>query len=508
MDETQRGPSEARFRDVVDGAPDGVVVSRDGRILYANAAALRLLGFGEVAELIGQPMSIFLDADAMMTMRRRLQQMRETGAQPTPREYLAKRRDGSTVTAEISSIFIEYDGAPAVLAFARDVTERSRLRAQLEHADRLASLGMLAGGVAHEINNPLAFVGLATSLLEQRLAGNGDPAELTALVGDIRAGIDRIAAVARDLRLYGRYEDEPASIVDVAAVLDDAERLVAHELRSRARLRRELETLSPVLAVPRRLEQVFVNLLLNAAHAIPDEREGEVVVRARSEGAWVIVEIEDDGVGIPEGDLARIFEPFHTTRASSSGTGLGLSICRGIVERAGGTIHATGAPGQGTVIQVRLPRALAVSAAAEAGVPRTPLQEPAPTHVVGATSPRRRVFIVDDEPAIVAVLVRTLGERHDIIGETDPAAALARLLDGAAFDVVLCDLMMPGTTGMELHATIARERPGFESRFVFMTGGSHNRRARDFLDSVPNGRLMKPFAPDQLEALLLAPPGG
>src|SRR5580692_5163079 len=160
--------AEGVFRALVEFAPDAIVVSRDGVVLYANAAAVRLLGYGDVSEMVGKPMT-WMDRQSAEVMRRRVTQMTTTGARLVPREYPARRRDGSAIVAEIASTIIDFDGAPAILGYARDVTERARLRAQLAHADRLASLGMMAAGVAHEINNPLAFMGLATEALVRRV---------------------------------------------------------------------------------------------------------------------------------------------------------------------------------------------------------------------------------------------------------------------------------------------------------------------------------------------------
>src|SRR5580698_4534543 len=153
---------------LVENAPDGIVVSRDGVVLYANAAAAKLLGYDDVSELVGKPMT-FLDRKSVEIMRQRIEHMAATGERLIPREYPARRRDGTEITAEIASAIIELDGKPVVLAYARDVTDRTRLRAQLAHADRLASLGTMAAGVAHEINNPLAFMGLALEALGRRL---------------------------------------------------------------------------------------------------------------------------------------------------------------------------------------------------------------------------------------------------------------------------------------------------------------------------------------------------
>jgi PAS domain S-box-containing protein len=512
--------TDQAFRRLVEGAPDGIVISRDAKILYGNLAAVALLGYGSGSELVGLPMSAFLDQAALVTMRQRLQRMRETGERLTGQEYSAIRRDGTVITAEISSIFIEFEGAPAVLAFVRDVTERSRLRAQLAHADRLASLGTMAAGVAHEINNPLAFVMLAVDMLEREPRITEAGPELRELVGNIRAGIRRIASIVRDLRSYGQYEDDPPRTVDLGATLESAIGITAHEVRSRARLRREYGVLPPVLAVPMRLEQVFVNLLLNAAHSIPEERgDGEIVMSAASGDGRVVVEVADNGVGIGPELLPRIFEPFVTTRPSGEGVGLGLSICRDILARWGGQIGATSALGRGTTIRVTLPLAHETSAAGGRALPpesperRETVGEPSapglateprdePPSQVRPVGVRRRVLVIDDEPLTVAMAIAALREFHDVVGETDPAAGLARILGDQGFEVIVCDLMMPGLTGMDIYERVKRERPGLQERIVFLTGGAYTERTRAFLDSVPNRRLMKPVSIFALESLL------
>jgi PAS domain S-box-containing protein len=352
------------FRKLVESAPDGIVISREAKILFANPAAVQLLGYGSADQLVGQPMSLFLDPAALTTMRLRLQRMKEMSERLTPSEYPAIRRDGSIITVEISSIFIEFEGAPAVLAFARDVTERSRVRAQLAHADRLASLGMMAAGVAHEINNPLGFVMLAADMLEREPAISLGSQQCRDLVRNIRTGTHRIATIVRDLRSYSKYEDEPPGSVDLAVTFESAVSITAHQVRPRARLRREHGALPPVLGVPMRLEQVFVNLLLNAAHSIADGRvDGEIVISATAREREVVVEVSDNGDGIPPELLHRIFEPFVSTKTAGEGVGLGLSICRDIVIRWGGRIEAESVCGRGTTLRVTLPLA------SEAGAP-------------------------------------------------------------------------------------------------------------------------------------------
>ncbi|MGH7329618.1 MAG: hybrid sensor histidine kinase/response regulator, partial [Polyangiaceae bacterium] len=410
--------------------------------------------------------------------------MKETGEALVPREYPATRRDGVSIVAEIASTIIDFEGAPAVLAYARDVTDRVRLRAKLAHTDRLASLGMMATGVAHEINNPLAFVGLAAEMLQRRVGADEEQ-----LLQTVRGGIDRIASIVRDLRDFGRYDDEePAGVVDLAQAIDAAERLVSHELRPRARLTKEYSELPAVVGVARRLEQVFVNLFLNAAVAVESRQEGTIAVSAQSIGENVVVSVRDNGVGIAPAELEAIFEPFVTTRANRGGTGLGLSICRDIVGRSGGSIVARSTQGEGTTMELTLVRAKPRPAAATIAKP------PPEARPFASMS----VLVIDYEPLLLAGLVSELSGCARVEGETSSERALRRLQDGDAFDAIVCDVMMPGLTGPELHERIARDKPALASRFVFMTGGAYATSAREYLSRVPNARLTKPFRTDEL----------
>jgi|HubBroStandDraft_2_1064218.scaffolds.fasta_scaffold22811_4 PAS domain S-box-containing protein len=485
----RRTVDQAGFRTLVENAPDAIVVSRNGIILYANRAAATLLGHDDVSALVGKPMT-FLDRKSVEIMRQRIEHMAATGERLVPREYLARRSDGSEITAEIASALIEYDGGPAVLAYCRDVTDRTRLRAQLAHADRLAALGTMAAGVAHEINNPLAFMGLAAEALARRVT-----ATESALVKEIRAGVDRIAAIVRDLRSFGRTDEVPLGAMNLASAIDAAERLVQHEVRPRGTLVKEFGELPLILGTPRRIEQVFVNLFLNAAHAFGDRVDGRIVVRAQVTDDRVVVSVEDDGCGIREEYLESIFEPFFTTRANTGGTGLGLSICRDIVVRAGGDLVAGSTVGKGTTMTVTLLRATGDRAELR---PSVPPSIPPSTATVG----KRRVLIVDDETAIVRLLSESLEATASVVGETVPGRALDLILGEPGFDVIVCDVMMPGMTGIDLHQRVARDRPELASRFVFMCGGTYTARARDHLERVANPRLDKPFRISQLVAAI------
>jgi CheY-like chemotaxis protein len=340
----------------------------------------------------------------------------------------------------------------------------------------------MAAGVAHEINNPLSFIGLATEMLGLRVGP-----EEASLVAEVRTGVDRITAIVRDLRFFGREDDDPPGPIDLTAAIDAAERLVLHEIRPRGQLVKELGPLPAVVGVARHLEQVFVNLFLNAAHAIDEKAQGRIVVRASVMAERVVVLVEDDGCGMPKETLDVMFEPFFTTRAVSGGTGLGLSICRDIVVRTGGDLVARSTVGKGTTMELTLVRANTASVEAAAlAAPRLPAE-------VRARTPPRRVLVVDDEPLIVRSLTKMLASRATVVGETVAARALELVLADPAFDAVVCDVMMPGMTGIDLHERVARERPERARRFVFVTGGTYTARARQYLERVSNPRLDKPF---------------
>lgn len=267
--------------------------------------------------------------------------------------------------------------APAVVREVREArlrAERRALEQQILVADRLAALGALAAGVAHEVNNPLAAVLASLEVVERRLerlrgqlpvaeGATGEAAlfhshldSLAPALAGAREAAERVRLIARDLRTYGRPDDEPVGVVDLGDVLDAAIRMALPQIRGRARLVREGDAIPPVLGSPLRFGQVFLNLLLNAAQAIPDEDPElhAVTVRAARDGRFVEVCVSDTGRGIPQDVLPRIFDPFFTTKGRA-GTGLGLAVSQRIVAAFGGVIRAESPPGQGATFRVRLP---------------------------------------------------------------------------------------------------------------------------------------------------------
>lgn len=377
--------------------------------------------------------------------------------------------------------------------------DRDKMQKYLQMSDRMVSMGTPAAGVAHEVNNPLAYVisnlEFAIDELEGIQQGSRKPNDIAEVITALReahGGADRVRSIVRGLKMFSRGDDERRGPVDVERVLESSINMVWNEIRHRARLVRDYRPVPAVHANDNQLGQVFVNLLINAAQAIPEGHSdrNEIRVVTRSDGNRVRVEIHDTGVGIAPEHLHRIFEPFFTTKPVGVGTGLGLSICHGIVHGLGGEITVESQQGMGTVFHVWLP----VENQPER---TTPL--PCALRVSGR---RARLLVIDDELMLVRLFQRALSSEHDVVALTDPQEALERVRAGEPFDIIFCDLMMPTMTGMEVHAHLQELSPELAARMVFLSGGVFTPTAKEFLDRVPNHRIEKPFELGQLRAFI------
>jgi PAS domain S-box-containing protein len=430
--------------------------------------------------------------------------LREGAVVSLAKDTLLTRRDGSAIPIADSCAPIRAnDGTVngAVLVF-RDLTAQktaeaveARSQRQLVFADRMAAVGTLAAGVAHEINNPLSFVvaNLDTAL-EGLHALDGSASapvlEIEKMLVDARTGAARVSKIVRGLKTFSRSDEQRPHVIDLLPVLELSIEMAASQIGQRASLVKELGSVPLVEADDARLGQVFVNLLVNAAQSIPDGNvagnEIRVVTSTDAEGRAVI-EVRDSGAGIPAALLGRVFEPFFTTKPIGTGTGLGLSITHNIVTGMGGGISVESTVGRGTTFRLVLP---------PSGSSPLPLPDRKPTSK--STPPRRgRVLVVDDEPDVCAAIRRVLG-KHDVTIASDGLTALELLASGKRFDVVLSDLMMPNMSGMVLFRRIADLYPTMAARVVFVTGGAFTPEAHAFLDRVSNERLAKPFDSEQL----------
>jgi len=377
------------------------------------------------------------------------------------------------------------------IAALRDVTARKALQNQLILADKLAAIGSIAAGVAHEINNPLAVVTGGLDWIAERVQSietqPADPGRvaLHEVLAEMKDGVARIAAIVSGMKNASQKDDPSAAQqVPLRGAIEGAARVLANEVRHTAKLAIEVPEDLWVACSETRLMQVFIHLIANAVHAVEAADNGrndiriEVTHRARDQ---VSVAVRDTGVGMTPETLSRLFTPFFTTRAAGKGTGLGLSVTRTILESCGGHIHFESRAGEGTAAHVRLP---IVPPPAPVIAPR-PAPEP--------SGKRGLILIIDDEPFVANALSRLLRSRgFQTEVATDGRVGLKRALDGE-FQAILCDLMMPEFSGVDLYHQLAAAAPDLVRRLVFLSGGAFTPRAEEFVQEARRPVLAKPW---------------
>jgi signal transduction histidine kinase len=377
--------------------------------------------------------------------------------------------------------------------------ERRREPARRAQTERLAALGTLAAGVAHEINNPLTYVLINLERAHRVLGQLGSGPrfeEVQTMLREALEGVERIKGVTSSIRDFSRIDrDEDGVPLDVRTVLDSALRLVANDIAQRGRLVKDYRSSGLILGSPGRLGQVFLNLLMNAVQAIPagsSTAQHEVRLSTRNERGHIVVEVSDSGDGIPEHLIGHIFEPFFSTKPVGQGAGLGLSISHGIVHAMGGEITVQSRPGQGTTFRVALPLVRAV----RLGAGSSPQVRPA--------TARRRILLIDDEKALLGALGTAVGDNHEVVTALGGRAGLDILASDRRFDAILCDLHMPDVSGIYVYEHVAGVDPALARRMIFMSGGTFTGRAREFVAATPNACLEKPLDLNTLERLLSA----
>jgi two-component system cell cycle sensor histidine kinase/response regulator CckA len=480
--------SRHQLQQLIERLPDGVLIQREGVVRWANGAMLEILGFARIEDVVGRSVLSFVpaaDREALALVMRRAAASEVSDART---EYRLQRPDGSLRRVQSGTAqIVEFEGAPARMVVLRDVTEQHRLREQAAISDRLASLGALAANVAHEINNPLAYVRLSLEAASREAAALGrELPDLNESLARAEEGTDRVLEIVRDLKMLSRMEEGPDTAIDLVEVLRATVAVAERSIRGKARLVESYRPTPLARGMRGKLGQVFLNLLTNAVDAIPEGDPGKHVIRVDTDTdaeGRIVVEIGDTGSGIPPEIAARVFDPFFTTKPVGLGTGLGLAMCHRIVTEHGGQIGFESSPGA-TTFRVTLPRAATPHpvVSAKGGDERAP-----------SDRPRRRVLIVDDEPAMLTSLLRLLSNTHDVETASGGRAGLEILATDTSFDAVVTDLMMADLTGMDLYERAREVHPDLERRFLFMTGGTFTPRAQSFVAKMGVRCLEKPF---------------
>lgn len=481
----ERHRSERRRRRVeklLETSPDAmVVVDQKGNVQYVNEAAVQL--FARTREdLRSESLSFSVREGEAVEVR-------------VPRPRPEEPRVG-----QMRVVDFEWEGRPSTLASIRDITEQKKMEMQLMVSDRLASIGTLAAGVAHEINNPLSAVISNVALALQQLSEVGRtgsiPEDMREGLRDAHEAAERVRQIARDLKVLSRPDEEVQAPVDIHRVLESTLRMARGELRHRTKIERDYANPAPpaVHGNESRLGQVFLNLMVNAAQAMKDTPYAQNRLRIGSrvnDDGTVTVWVADSGPGIPLEVQDRLFAPFFTTKPAGEGTGLGLAISQRIVTQLGGDIRFESAQGRGTTFFVTLPPSKVQPV-------RKTVMTPVPL------PPRRlvRICAIDDDPAIGRTLKRILSSEFDVFAFDQATQALTVLQEGGSFDVIFCDLMMPHMDGESFFSAVRELGRGFEHRIVFVTGGAFSPSAQLFLDSMAHRRLDKPFDLETLRQII------
>jgi len=519
--------SETRHRLLLQSAPDAffTLAPPDWTFCACNAASIGMFGARDEQELLSRSIrqcSPERQPDNSCS-RARMDTFFGTALRDGSAsfEWTFQRKAAEQFAATVVVARVESGGKFFIQATVRDQTEERKRRAASAQTDRLASMGLLAASMGHEINNPLAYVlanvdDLAQLLPRLALVSARCSAALRRAVGDAmydelvgedfalletgalqgasdRArdaldGARRITRISKALSTFARVDTSDLCKLDLQRAIESAVAMSSNELRPRATLTLDLQPIPLVWASEGKLSQVFLNLLINASHAVAESELRAIAVRTWVEEGCVCVAVEDTGVGIKPENLTRVFEPFFSTKRIGSGSGLGLSICRNIVEEFGGDIRVESQLNQGTRFVVRLP---VWTEAAE-------LRSAQPPSESALANMRGRVLIIDDEAPLRLVMERLL-VAHVVVSASSGDEALAILQHDRSFDLILCDLMMPEVTGMDVHHWLVLHDPALAARLVFITGGASGPLAAEYLNGAGNLKLEKPFTSSEFK---------
>lgn len=465
-----------------------LVIGSDGHIEQASALAESLLS--PDAGLVGRPWDEVASSCAMgAVLSGALARCRGgEAAVDCSGPLCVDEEDTRWVDWRVLALDDHQFGPPRVLIWGTDVTRRRQLECELEQIRDRAILGQMVTGVAHELRNPLAAVLGLAELLEARLVS---PSE-KALVTQLREQAERAQHIVSGTLSLARPETGLPAPCDLNQVVAEAIQFLRYqfEVAGTAVLESLEAGIPPVLGNARELGQVITNLLTNAHQAVTAAGGGEIHVATYRDGSRVCVAVSDDGPGFDPGILPRAFEPFTTTKPTGQGTGLGLFITRGIVDRHRGTIRAVNRPQGGAQVTVELP---ALAAPEDTVPPPTATPVPHEPEQTAQTCPRR-VLVVDDEEPLRLLLQEALsaaGYEVECAGDGEAALDMVR---GRAYDIILCDLRMPGMSGEDFYAAIGNIAPQLQGRIVFSTGDTAASRSADFLLGTGLPLLEKPFS--------------
>ncbi len=487
--------AERNLRLVMEAVPDAIVVlDREGRVLDLNVPARDLMpaptGTPETPTASGRTVFEFLDADGARLVRQNLDAAFEGEVRRFEVPFV--RHDHTRgVSAMLYAPVREGGQVSRVLALARDVTDARRTESQLQQAEKLAAMGQLVSGVAHEINNPAAIIsGFAQTLMVEGLSP--DHREMVKMIYDEATRIGRITS---NLLAFARAGGKDRNLVDVNDVVRRTFALRSYHLTTlNVAVDLELDPSEPkVWGNGSELQQILLNLMINAEQALTGV-EGRRAIGLRTIGmdSEVLIECTDSGPGVPPDIRDQIFDPFFTTKPEGVGTGLGLSICYGIVQDHGGRIRVDAAPGGGALFSIALPRDPRAQARAASGPHARPAEAGAPLSVL----------LVDDEAGLRQAVARFLSRRGIQVRAVGDGGEALAALETARFDAIISDVRMPGIGGREFLARLREAHPELVATLIFSTGDSFAPETEALVKESGLPALVKPFDFAKLERLI------
>ena len=478
--------SEARFRSITEAHPVPVLIVKlhDGRIMYSSPGAEPMMGMQQ-ADLIGATLHEFLE-DGTAALLETIARTRQLDMQETT----LRRVDGSSVPVAVSARMIDYQGEAAAVLGLYDLTERRQAEKQiakqheaLQQSEKMAALGGLLAGVAHELNNPLSVIVGQSTLLKE---GSRDP-KTVSRSEKIFTAAERCTRIIKSFLAIARRKTPEHKLMQVNEAVAQALELLTYQLRTGGvHLHLELDSNLPkIVGDQDQFTQVISNLVLNAAQAMQEwsqSRQITIKTYRDNTSGQVCVAVCDTGPGIPKDIHARIFEPFFTTKAPGSGTGVGLSLCLNIVAAHGGQIDLQDTPGGGASFIITLP------------LPDKQHQPVAAAQVEPENiSQNLRILLVDDEFELAQTLADLLAEHgHSFDFAVNGQIALDKL-GGKEFDMILSDLRMPVMDGPTMYRSICEKMPRYKNRIVFLTGDTLTTFVHDFLKQNPVRFIEKPY---------------
>ena len=485
--------AEWRFRTLFRAAPDAVltVLHATGRIREANDAVREVFGL-EPHQVIGKTLiELLLPADAG-TMEAAL--AAAFAGKPARVEVQVAMPNGATRVVALAASRLPQADPPSVLLIGRDMTQERELRVRLMESDRLAAVGELVAGVAHEVNNPLSSISAFAQLLLRESTLTPSQRES---IDVIRTETTRASQVVKDLLAFARRSEPQRAPLDINALVARTVRMRQYQFaEASVRVDTDLaDELPSVMGDARQLQQVCLNLLTNAVQAMTTMGGGTLRVRSYAVGDAVCLDVSDSGTGVSPSVRAHIFEPFFTTKKEGEGTGLGLSVSYGIVTAHGGTIEVAETSATGSVFRVTLPSVTAPPTDSDGA------SEPLPFTLRSPLAGIRLLF-VDDEAALRSGMEAFGALRgFSVVSRADGASAL-EAARASGVDAVVCDLRMPGMDGYAFHDQLRREQPGLAARTVFITGDVVSTMVRGSVSRQPV--LTKPFSFERIEEALIA----